>query len=47
MFGPRQDPESRYAAVIPIFVKKLLAKESPVINGDGETTRISRTLKTS
>jgi len=39
VFGPRQDPDSRYAAVIPIFVKKLLAKESPVINGDGETTR--------
>ncbi|MFZ3072178.1 MAG: SDR family oxidoreductase [Thermodesulfobacteriota bacterium] len=39
VFGPRQDPDSRYAAVIPLFVKKLLSKESPTINGDGETTR--------
>ena len=39
VFGPRQDPHSPYAAVIPIFVKSLLSGESPVINGDGETSR--------
>ncbi|HAG12183.1 MAG TPA: GDP-mannose 4,6-dehydratase [Desulfotomaculum sp.] len=39
VYGPRQDPESQYAAVIPIFIRKLLAKESPVIYGDGEQTR--------
>jgi UDP-glucose 4-epimerase len=39
VFGPRQDPESQYAAVIPIFIDKLLKNESPVIYGDGEQTR--------
>ena len=39
IFGPRQDPSSRYAAVIPIFIEKLLKGESPLINGDGETSR--------
>ncbi len=39
IFGPRQDPDGPYAAVIPLFVKGIL-KESPVyINGDGEQTR--------
>ena len=36
VFGRRQDPFGVYAAVIPLFVKKLMAHESPVINGDGE-----------
>lgn len=39
VFGRRQDPDSDYAAVIPLFVKKLMLYESPVINGDGEYSR--------
>jgi len=39
VFGPRQDPESQYAAVIPIFINKILKNERPVIYGDGEQTR--------
>jgi nucleoside-diphosphate-sugar epimerase len=39
IFGPRQDPSSRYAAVIPLFVKAILAGESPVIFGDGAQSR--------
>lgn len=39
VFGRRQDPFGAYAAVIPLFVKKLLAHEAPVINGDGSVSR--------
>lgn len=39
VFGRRQDPNSAYAAVIPLFVKKLIAHEQPTINGDGEYSR--------
>jgi len=39
VFGRKQDPNGAYAAVIPLFVKKLMAHESPVINGDGEYSR--------
>ena len=39
VFGRRQDPFGAYAAAIPLFVKKLMAHESPVINGDGEFSR--------
>ena len=39
VFGRRQDPFGAYAAVIPLFVKKLMAHESIVINGDGEFSR--------
>ncbi len=39
VFGPRQDPKSLYAAVIPRFTAGLLANEGPVIFGDGEQTR--------
>jgi len=39
VFGKRQDPDSVYAAVIPIFIKKLLNNEAPVINGDGRQSR--------
>jgi nucleoside-diphosphate-sugar epimerase len=39
VFGPRQDPKSTYAAVIPIFVTKALAGEPPTINGDGSFSR--------
>jgi UDP-N-acetylglucosamine 4-epimerase len=39
VFGRRQDPKSAYAAVVPLFVKKLMNHESPVINGDGTNSR--------
>lgn len=39
VFGRRQDPNGAYAAVIPLFVKKLLAHEIIIINGDGEYSR--------
>ena len=39
VFGPRQDPSSQYAAVIPIFVAALLRKKPPVVFGDGWQTR--------
>jgi nucleoside-diphosphate-sugar epimerase len=39
VFGPRQDPNSQYAAVIPKFITKMLKSESPVIYGDGEQSR--------
>ncbi len=39
VFGRRQDPNGAYAAVIPLFVKKLMNHESPVINGDGMHSR--------
>jgi len=39
VFGPKQDPESQYAAVIPIFIDKILKNQRPVIYGDGEQTR--------
>ena len=39
VFGPRQDPNSQYAAAIPIFVAKALKNEPLTIFGDGEQTR--------
>lgn len=39
IFGPRQNPAGPYAAVIPLFVKSVLANESPTMNGDGEHSR--------
>jgi UDP-glucose 4-epimerase len=39
VYGPRQDPNSQYAAVIPLFVRSLLEGEAPTIDGDGEQTR--------
>ena len=39
VFGPKQDINSQYAAVIPNFIHALLKKEKPVIYGDGEQTR--------
>lgn len=39
VFGRRQDPHGAYAAVIPLFVKKFMNHESPVINGDGDYSR--------
>lgn len=39
IFGPRQDPQGEYAAVIPLFMKAMLTHSSPFLNGDGEQTR--------
>jgi UDP-glucose 4-epimerase len=39
VFGPRQDPSGPYAAVIPLFIKALLAAQQPTIFGDGLQTR--------
>lgn len=39
IFGPRQDPQSAYAAVIPKFIALMKKGETPQINGDGEHTR--------
>lgn len=39
VFGRRQDPNGAYAAVIPLFVKKLMTHNAPNINGDGEYSR--------
>jgi len=39
VFGPRQDPTSQYAAVIPKFVTAMLRGEQPVIYGDGQQSR--------
>jgi UDP-glucose 4-epimerase len=39
VFGPRQDPDGEYAAVIPKFIDLMLDGEQPVIFGDGEQTR--------
>lgn len=39
VFGPRQDPNGAYAAVIPKWVAALIAGETVFINGDGETSR--------
>jgi nucleoside-diphosphate-sugar epimerase len=39
IFGPRQDPQSEYAAVIPKFFRAALRGERPTVFGDGEQTR--------
>ncbi|MDA8743069.1 SDR family oxidoreductase [Rubripirellula amarantea] len=39
VFGPRQDPQSEYSAVIPRFVSMILSGDRPVIYGDGEQSR--------
>ena len=39
IFGPRQDPDGPYAAVIPLFVKGIINQTPVYINGDGEQTR--------
>jgi len=39
IFGPRQDPDGAYAAVIPLFVKGIMKNTPVYINGDGEQTR--------
>ncbi|RLC78503.1 MAG: LPS biosynthesis protein WbpP [Chloroflexi bacterium] len=39
VFGPRQDPTSHYAAVVPLFIKAMLAGKPPTIYGDGLQSR--------
>ncbi|MDO9375240.1 MAG: SDR family oxidoreductase [Ferruginibacter sp.] len=39
IFGPRQDPDGAYAAVIPLFVKGIMKRLPVYINGDGDQTR--------
>jgi len=39
VFGPRQNPDSQYSAVIPKFIKAIMNDETPVIYGDGEQSR--------
>lgn len=39
VFGRRQDPDGAYAAVIPRFLRQLMAGERPTINGDGQQSR--------
>jgi len=39
VFGPRQDPQSEYSAVIPRFVSMILSGKQPIIYGDGEQSR--------
>ena len=39
VFGPRQDPNSQYAAVIPKFITEILAGRRPTIFGDGKQSR--------
>ena len=39
IFGPRQDPNSEYAAVIPKFITRMMRGERPIIYGDGQQSR--------
>jgi len=39
VYGPRQDPDSQYAAVIPRFIQRVIDDKPPIIFGDGEQTR--------
>lgn len=39
IFGPKQNPNNPYAAVIPLFCKHFIENTQPIINGDGETSR--------
>lgn len=39
VFGPKQNPQGAYAAVIPLFIQALHENKAPYINGDGEQTR--------
>ena len=39
VFGPKQDPNGAYAAVIPKFINLVLNDEAPIINGDGSISR--------
>ncbi|MCP9223447.1 NAD-dependent epimerase/dehydratase family protein [Erythrobacter sp. LQ02-29] len=50
VFGPRQDPNGAYAAVIPLWTAAMIKGEDVVVNGDGETSRdfcyIANTVQT-
>jgi UDP-glucose 4-epimerase len=39
VFGPRQDPDSQYAAVVPLFIQAALDGVSPIVHGDGLQSR--------
>jgi nucleoside-diphosphate-sugar epimerase len=39
VFGPRQDPASEYAAVIPRFIKAIVDEQTPIVYGDGQQSR--------
>src|SRR5258708_37636793 len=39
VFGPRQTPDSPYAAVIPLFIRAMTSGQSPLIHGHGEQSR--------
>ncbi|MEM6317873.1 MAG: SDR family oxidoreductase [Bacteroidota bacterium] len=39
VFGPKQDPNGAYAAVIPLFMKAAIERKAPTINGDGSYSR--------
>ena len=39
VFGPRQNPESKYSAVIPAFISRLLGNKPPIVEGDGNQSR--------
>ena len=39
VFGPRQNPESKYSAVIPAFISRMIDGKPPIIEGDGEQSR--------
>ena len=39
VFGPKQDPNGAYAAVIPLFMKAAMNNTAPIINGDGSFSR--------
>ncbi len=39
VFGPRQDPNSPYSAVIPLFVTRIVKREPPIVYGDGKQSR--------
>ena len=39
VFGPGQDPNSQYSAAVPKFITKMIARQSPTINGDGSQSR--------
>ncbi|MFC1963405.1 SDR family oxidoreductase [Chloroflexota bacterium] len=39
VYGPKQDPDSQYAAVVPLFISRVSQGKSPIIFGDGKQTR--------
>jgi len=39
VFGPNQDPDSEYSAVIPLFIKKIMNKEEIIVNGSDQISR--------